>query len=70
MFEFFDQILGYIEMFFTFFTNMVRSLGMAFTLLTTSISFPMTLTEFMPPLIGSAVVVFVSIYVVKFIIGR
>lgn len=70
MFDFFSKILGYVEVAFDYFLNLIESLVMALWFVGTSSSFPLTLVSFMPPIIGTAIVVFIAIFLIKFLIGR
>lgn len=70
MFDFFSKILGYVEVAFDYLLNLIESLLMAVGFLAASTSFPFTLVSFMPPIIGTAIVVFLAIFVIKFLIGR
>lgn len=70
MFDFFEKVLGFIETVFEFFINLVESLFMALEVLAKSIVFPLELSGLMPSIIGSAMVIVVSLAVVKFIVGR
>ena len=70
MFDFFEKILGFIETVFEFFINLVESLFMALEVLTKAVVFPIELSGLMPSIIGSAMLIVVSLSVVKFIVGR
>ena len=70
MFDFFSKILGFIETVFEFFINLVESLFMALEVLTKAIVFPLELSGLMPSILGSAMLIVVSLAVAKFIVGR
>lgn len=70
MFDFFSKILGYVEVAFDYLLNLIDSLLMAVGFLATSSSFAFTLVSYMPPIIGTAIVVFLAIFLIKFLIGR
>lgn len=70
MFDFFNKILGYVELLWTYFTNFIESVVTALQLLLVSMSFPQSLTPLMPPIIGTAIAVFLAIYLIRFMIGR
>lgn len=70
MFDFFGQISGFAVSLFQFFVNLVDSLIQAVIFLGSGVSFSMGLVPFMPSFIGTAIVIFVAIYIVKFLIGR
>lgn len=70
MFDFFDKILGFIEVIWDYFLNLIESLAMAVYFVGNSVNFTTYLVPFMPAIIGSAIVVFVAIYLIKFLIGR
>lgn len=70
MFDFFEQVLGFIESFFEFFVNFCESLFTALGVLLSSITFPLVLSGYLPSILGSCVVILTSLAVVKFIVGR
>lgn len=70
MFDFFDKILGFVEIIWDYFINLIESLAMAVYFVGTSVSFTTYIVPFMPAIIGSAIVVFMAIYLIKFLIGR
>lgn len=70
MFDFFSKILGYVESFFDFFINLVESLFTALEVLSKSIVFPLELSGLMPSILGSAMLIVISLAVAKFVIGR
>lgn len=70
MFDFFSQILGFIETVFEFFINFIESLFQAFVVLLSAIELPIQLVGFLPQILGSAMIIVVSLGVIKFIIGR
>ena len=70
MFEFFDQLLSYVTSFFSFFTNIIASLLLAVRFILDALELPVLLAGVMPPIIGTAVLIFVGLYVLKFLIGR
>lgn len=70
MFDFFDQVIGFIETVFTFFLNMVQSLIQAITFMSNGVTFSLMMVGYMPAIIGTAITIFIAIYVLKFLIGR
>lgn len=70
MFDFFAKIIGYIEVAFDYFLNLIESLIMAVGFLASAGSFTTSLIPFMPPIIGTAMVIFIAIFLIKFLIGR
>lgn len=70
MFDFFSQVIGFIEVAWQYFMNLISSLIMAVGFLATSISFPLAIVSYMPAIIGTAIVVFMAIFVIRFLIGR
>lgn len=70
MFDFFNQVLGFIQTVFDFFISLVESLILGISLLVSSIDLPLLLVGYVPPILGSAIVVCFSIYIIKFLIGR
>ena len=70
MFDFFEQVLGMLESFFEFFINTCESLFTATEVLTKAVVFPMELVGLLPSLLGSSLLIVISLATVKFIIGR
>lgn len=70
MLEFFSKVLGYLETFFEYFINIMESLFMGLEILTKAIVFPFELSGFLPNILGSAMLVVISLAIVKFILGR
>lgn len=70
MFDFFNQVIGYIETAFNFLLNLIESLLQAIGFLVSSIPFVMAIVPYMPAIIGSCIVMALSVAVIKFIIGR
>lgn len=70
MFDALGKILGFVEAAFEFFLNMIESLFQAIGFLVSSIPFITTIVPYMPPILGSCIVITLAIAVVKFLIGR
>ncbi|MBQ2858608.1 MAG: hypothetical protein IJA45_01805 [Oscillospiraceae bacterium] len=70
MFDFFNQIIGYVQTAFEFLLNLIESLIMAVVYVTTSSGVVLSMAQFMPAIIGTCVVITVAIAVIKFLIGR
>ena len=70
MFDFFNQIIGYVQTAFEFVLNLIESLIMAIVFVTSSSSVVISMSYFMPAIIGTCVVITVAIAVIKFLIGR
>lgn len=70
MFDFFDQVLGILNTAWTFFTNIINSLILAFDTLSNAVMLPAELALFMPSVISSCVIIMLALAVVKFLVGR
>lgn len=70
MFDFFNQIIGYIETAFNFLLNLIESTIMAAFFVSTSSGVVLSMSYYMPAIIGTCVVITVAIAVIKFLIGR
>lgn len=70
MFEFFDQILGFIETLWNFVLSFVEALFLAISALISSLSLPLAAINYLPGILAASVALFISVYVVKFLIGR
>lgn len=67
---FFSEVLGMIEYLWDFFLNMVKSLLLAINFLITGWDTVLFLTGYLPAIIGSALVIFLVIFLIKFLLGR
>lgn len=70
MFDFFDKIIGYIETLWNLVIGLVESLLIAIKFLLTGTDAVLYLVGFLPAIIGSCVVIFLFIYILKLILGR
>lgn len=70
MFDFFGQLLGYIEVLWFFFLNLIESMFQGIGFVVSSIPFVMGLTAYMPGVIASCMIIVMSLCLVKFMIGR
>ena len=70
MFDFFDKVIGYIEIAFEFLFNVVESLITFITLIPNAMSLPLHLVGYLPTIIGTAVVSVMAIGVIKLLAGR
>lgn len=70
MFDFFNQISGFAVSLFQFFVNLVESLIQAVVFMGSGVAFATAIVPFMPSIIGTAIVIFLAIFVIKFLIGR
>ena len=70
MFDFFDQVIGFIESIWQFFLNSINSLIMAVETLARAVYLPLELIAYVPAILGSAITLVVSLSIVKFIVGR
>ncbi len=70
MFEFFDQILSFFSTLWQFFVNFISNIIVLISAVSSAVQLPIQLSVYMPMFIGSAMLIAVSIWVVKLIIGR
>lgn len=70
MFNFFGQIIGYIETLWSLVVGFVQSLLMTLKFLLTGTDAVLYLVGFLPSVIGASIVVFLAVTIVKFILGR
>ena len=70
MFDFFSQVLGFLEAIWEFFLQLLDTLLVAVQLLAQAIIFPIELVGFLPAFFGTCLLITISICVVKFILGR
>lgn len=69
MFDFFNIIVGFFETIWSYICNFFSALVTAFTIMRTAISLPISIVGFMPTFIGTAIVVFLLIAVIRFVVG-
>lgn len=70
MFDFFNLISGFAVSLFQFFVNLVESLIQAVIFMGAGGAFAAAIVPFMPSIIGTSIVIFLAIFVIKFLIGR
>lgn len=70
MLDFFQMVGAYFSALFDVVRNIVLSLVSALSLAVSALNFTALLPGFLPPILGSAVLIFMAIVVVKFVIGR
>lgn len=70
MFDFFGQVIGYIEHIFEFFINFIEALFRLIELVAKGIVVPFELLGLMPSFLGGALLAFLVVGIVKFILGR
>lgn len=67
MFEFFDQVLGYLQFLFDYFYGVVSAFLNAALVLITAMQIPNTLAGFLPGVLGAAVVITSAILILRFL---
>lgn len=70
MFDFFEKIIGTVELVLSFFFNLVESLFKAVLVLSNGVVFVLRISGLMPSIIASSVLIVMFMAVLKFIIGR
>ena len=70
MFQFFDAILGFIETLWGFISSFFNAIAFAVSALVTSLALPFALIDYVPVIIGASISIFISVYLVKFLLGR
>ena len=68
--NFFADVWGILEQVFRFLINTIKSFLYALQVVMDAIAFTGTVTLYIPAIIASAVLIFLAIAVVKFLIGR
>lgn len=69
MFEFIDEIISFFRTIGQFLFNAVEAMVSALGFLATSTQMPLAFVPLMPGIIGTAIVIFMAVYVIKFIVG-
>lgn len=70
MFSFFNDILGFLGAIGQFIGNLISALIMAVNFMLDSVLFSLALIPFVPAIIGSAIVIFLAIYIIRFILMK
>ena len=70
MFDFFEKVLGFFDTIFNFFINLIESYLMAINVVAESIRLPIFLSGFLPAFLGAALLIVISLSVIKLIVGR
>lgn len=70
MIEILQNLWGYAQAGFQFLQNTIEGLITALGILATSALFPQSIMGFLPGVIASSVLLTITIYVAKFIVGR
>lgn len=70
MIAFFESVIGLLNNFWEIVTNFFSTLAHALVMVNTSLALPVRLLGYLPTVLGSAMMVFIGVYVVKFMLGR
>lgn len=70
MLNFFQSIVEYIEVLFTFITNTISSAVQALFVIVEALTLPQILSGYCFPILGSSVIIVSAIAVIKVILGR
>lgn len=70
MFDFFDVIVGWLDMLATMIANMIDMALMGVSMIALLSTVPVYLASFMPAIIGLSMLAVLTIYSLKFFLGR
>lgn len=70
MFDFFSQILGFLELLWDFVVNLFTMLITLITTLIGAVQLPVELSISVPSVLGSCIMITLAVYVAKFFVGR
>ena len=70
MIEILQNIWGVVQTGFDFLSNMAQSMVITFTVLSSAITFPQWIAQYMPLFLTSSVTIVVALTVAKFVVGR
>lgn len=65
-----NQLVGYIAYIFEWLINSIQNLLQAVYIVTNAVTFTGRISEMMPSAIGTAVTMFVALYVVRFLLMK
>lgn len=70
MIEILQNIWGVVQTGFDFLSNMAQSMVITLTVLSSAITFPQWIAQYMPLFLTSSVTIVVALTVAKFVVGR
>lgn len=70
MIEILQNLWGIVQSAFDFLSNMAQSMFITFSVLSSALTFPQWIAQFMPLFLTSSVTIVVALTVAKFVIGR
>ena len=70
MIDILQNIWGIVQTGWQFLSNMIQTTITVTSILTTSVTLPSSIVPFLPSILGSSVIITVTIFVAKFLIGR
>lgn len=70
MFDFFNTIGGYLSTFWKLVENFCLMLSVIINVLIDGVSLPIQFATFFPGFLGASILIFVVLYVIKFILAR
>lgn len=70
MLNFFNSIIEYVEMFFSMFINLTKSIFMTLPMIRMAGDLSAFMVDYVPSIFYSMALVLVGVYFVKFILGR
>ena len=70
MIEILQNIWGLVQTGFDFLANMAQSMIITLTVLSSALTFPQWIAQYMPLFLSSSVTIVVALTVAKFVVGR
>lgn len=70
MLQYFSEMLGYASIAFQWLWNIISSLGFFLELIEYAVALPVYLVALFPPIVSSAIIAFMIVWIVKAIFGR
>lgn len=70
MIEILQNLWGILQSGFDFLANMAQSMVITLTVLSSALTFPQWIAQFMPLFLTSSVTIVVALTVAKFVVGR
>lgn len=70
MLDFFNTITGFFVTGWNMFLNLVESLLMACGMVASSVQFVVTLVGFVPPIIATGIIIFLAVFIVRFLLMK
>lgn len=70
MLDFFNMVGGYLVTLWNMVLNLIESLLMAVGMVASSVGFVTQLVAYVPPILASGIIIFIAVFVVRFLLMK